>query len=31
MPQRLRNIVPRTKAKRPVSRFGDIFDMDSNK
>ena len=31
MPQRLRNIVPRTKAKRPVSRFGDVFDMDSSK
>ena len=31
MPQRLRNIVPRTKAKRPVSRFGDIFDMDSSR
>ena len=30
MPQRLRNIVPRTKAKQPVSRFKDVFDMDSN-
>jgi len=30
MPQRLRNIVPRTKAKQPVSRFGDVFDMDTS-
>lgn len=30
MPQRLRNIVPHTKAKQPVSRFGDVFDMDTS-
>ena len=30
MPQRLRNIVPRTRAKQPVSRFKDVFDMDTS-
>ncbi len=30
MPNRLRNIVPRTRAQKPVSRFRDVFDMDSN-
>ncbi len=32
MPQRLRNVVPRTKSRKPVNnRFGDVFDMDTNR
>ena len=31
MPQRLRNIVPHTKSRKPVSRFNDVFDMDSGR
>ena len=31
MPQRLKNIVPRTKSEQPVGRFKDVFEMDSNK